>query len=135
MLAKIAKCSGCASCCYGLCCSHFPSRVLPLHPCFCAAGETTSGKPVSVAVAQPHDHAQHAHVAAGKIVKSAPDAGAQLPDSQHTCGVCAACCHIVAIVQWPEVVAVGAAPQAELTEPFVRVAVTPSQVPEKPPRG
>lgn len=81
------------------------------------------------------DHSKHVDVAEVQTGKSGDGAGKKLPDAAHKCGVCASCCHIVAIAEFPEPVAFAATPQAELAEPFVLIHARPSQVPDKPPRA
>ena len=78
----------------------------------------------------PHDvpaaHAQH---------HDAADGAQPVADGSHTCGVCAACCHGVALAQtqpWPSV---SPAPEAGHGEPLLAVLARPSPVPDKPPRA
>jgi len=77
----------------------------------------------------------------GAIDEGAADSGSTegvaqpVADASHTCGVCAACCHGVALAQtlhWPTITA---APGANLAEPLVTVVAHPSPVPDKPPRA
>jgi hypothetical protein len=76
-------------------------------------------------------HAGH-HTAAPADSKAADGS---LPDSSHKCGVCAACCHSIAIAQMPQVIAVSTAPQAIRDEPPAPMHSRPSPVPDKPPRA
>ncbi|MDF2466674.1 MAG: hypothetical protein K0Q43_4909 [Ramlibacter sp.] len=77
-------------------------------------------------------HAQH-HVDAADAAASE---GAQpVADSPHTCGVCATCCHGVALAQTPQWPSITAAPGADLVEPLFFVLARPSPVPDKPPRA
>lgn len=83
-----------------------------------------------------HDHASHSH---GVATQPDPAAGqtadAQLPDNAHKCGVCASCCHSLAVAQqvhWPSF---SPAPQAGWAEPFVLIFTTPTSVLDKPPRA
>lgn len=74
-------------------------------------------------------HAQH-HAedsASGDTVAAADGAG-------HTCGVCAACCHGVALAQTQHWATALPPPAAHIAEPLVAVLARPSPVPDKPPR-
>jgi hypothetical protein len=84
-----------------------------------------------------HDHSKHSHAGDGQTKKTdnAGKAGKKLPDTAHKCAVCASCCNIVAITEFPQLVAFAPVPQAELAEPFVLIHARPSQVPDKPPRA
>lgn len=82
-----------------------------------------------------HDHSKHSHAAAEQPKKSVDTSGTKLPDASHKCGVCASCCHSVAIAEFPQLLAFAAAPQADLVEPFVLIQARPSPVPDKPPRA
>jgi len=84
-----------------------------------------------------HDHAKHSHAADLQVkAKSAgDDVGKKLPDVTHKCAVCASCCSIVAITEFPPLVAFAPVPQADLAEPFVLIHARPSSVPDKPPRA
>jgi len=84
-----------------------------------------------------HDHAQHGHDAdlQVKAKNAGDDVSKKLPDITHKCAVCASCCNIVAITEFPPLVAFAPVPQAELAEPFVLIYARPSQVPDKPPRA
>lgn len=81
-----------------------------------------------------HDHSKHGHAAAEQPEKSIDTSNTQLPDASHKCGVCASCCHSIAIAEFPQLVAFAPAPQADLVEPFVLIQARPSPVPDKPPR-
>ncbi len=78
---------------------------------------------------QADNHADHAGHHGG-----AAEDGA-LPDAGHKCGLCAACCHSVALTETPFAVALSPAPQLTWDEPFVPVHSRPSPVPDKPPRA
>ena len=82
-----------------------------------------------------YDHSKHSHAAEVRVKKTADNAGKKLPDVAHKCGVCASSCHIVAVTQFPQLVAFAPVPQADLAEPFVLIHARPSQVPDKPPRA
>lgn len=93
---------------------------------------------VSVFLNEPsgHDHAQHnSPVGEVQLTKTADESGKTLPDAAHKCGVCASCCHSLAITEFPQTVVFSPLPQAELAEPFVLIQVRPSLVPDKPPRA
>lgn len=101
---------------------------------FCAMGAQHQQAQVQVQVASQHDHAGHGH--AKKVTGEVQANGnAQLPDAGHTCGVCASCCHSVAISQTAAPVAAASLPQAKAAEPFVLIHRRPSPVPDKPPRA
>ena len=83
-----------------------------------------------------HDHASHSH----ELETPAPQdlnqaADAEFPDVAHKCGVCASCCHSLAIAEFPHWPSFSPAPQAELAEPFLLILTTPSSVLDKPPRA
>lgn len=82
-----------------------------------------------------HAHAKHSHAQTQPEKKRVDTTGAKLPDASHKCGVCASCCHSVAIAEHPQLVAFAPAPQADLIEPFVLIQARPSPVPDKPPRA
>lgn len=84
-----------------------------------------------------HDHAEHGHDAEVqfKAKNSGEDGSKKLPDITHKCGICASCCHSVAIAEFPQLVAFAPVPQAELDEPIVLIHARPSPVPDKPPRA
>ena len=79
-----------------------------------------------------HDHAKH-----GKTtqLKSSPEGVKQLPDSSHRCGVCASCCSVVAIAEFPWTIQTQSLPDADLPEPFVQIRAVPTRLLEKPPRA
>ena len=82
------------------------------------------------------DHANHAQTpgTGGQPSLDQQSDGA-LPDAAHECGVCASCCHSVAIMEshWS-----GLSPlleQSDLVEPFVHFDAIHSAPPDKPPRA
>ncbi len=77
------------------------------------------------------------HVEGDEVrVKGAADAeGGSKPAVFHKCGVCASCCHIVAISSFIQLAVLAPIPQGDLAEPFVLIDLRPSQVPDKPPRA
>ena len=87
------------------------------------------------AVSGGHDHSQHGHAAPAKVVKAAGDTAKKLPDAAHKCPVCASCCNLVAITEFPLLAIMAPASQAELDEPFVLIHARPLPVPDKPPRA
>lgn len=95
---------------------------------------------------QSHDHAagamQHDHHAqpidtAAQTQADQPtdQAQAQLPDAAHKCGVCAACCSVLALTDVAHAIAVPSLPPSDLAEPFVLIDTVPSRQPDKPPRA
>lgn len=90
---------------------------------------------VHVATTVEHDHSLHGHAQAQPAAKHGNSSGTKLPDASHKCGVCASCCHGVAIAEHPQRVAFAPAPQADLIEPLVLIQARPSPVPDKPPRA
>ena len=85
------------------------------------------------AMVMPHEHQKQDTSA--QIAKQSPDIQKQLPDSSHKCGVCAACCSLIAITDFPLTVEVQSSPKVNLAEPFVLIHAVPSRLPEKPPRA
>lgn len=83
-----------------------------------------------------HDHASHPHGVEAQVVKPAGQSvDAELPDAAHKCGVCASCCHVLAIAQYAHVPLFSPVPQAESAEPFRLILTTPASVLDKPPRA
>ena len=82
-----------------------------------------------------HDHSRHGKAAPAKAVKTPGDIAGKLPDTSHKCPVCASCCSLVAITEFPPLALVAPASQAELAEPFVLIHARPLPVPDKPPRA
>ena len=82
-----------------------------------------------------HDHSTHGHSQVQDKKSSGDTDSRKVPAADHKCGVCASCCHAVAITQLPQPAVFAAAPQALLNEPFVLIYARPSQVPDKPPRS
>ena len=80
-----------------------------------------------------HDHTTHTHDAADADTKSI--AHATVADAQHQCSLCAACCHSVGITQLPSMWQGASAPQADLTDPFMRIPSHAPPLPDKPPRA
>jgi hypothetical protein len=85
------------------------------------------------AVGMQHDHEKQETTA--QVAKQSPDSQKQLPDSSHKCGVCAACCSVIAIADFPQSVEVQSSPKADLADPFVLINAAPPSLPEKPPRA
>ncbi len=85
------------------------------------------------AMVMPHEHEKQDTTA--QVTQQSPDSQKQLPDSSHKCGVCAACCSVVAIADFPQTVEVQSSPKVALVEPFVLINAVPSRLPEKPPRA
>ena len=82
-----------------------------------------------------HDHSQHGHGTAVEGKKIADEVKQKLPDAAHKCGVCASCCHSLAITEFPRTVVFAPLPQAELAEPFVLIHTRPTLVADRPPRA
>jgi hypothetical protein len=85
------------------------------------------------AMVMPHKHDKQNTTA--QAAKQSPGDQKQLPDSSHKCGVCATCCSVIAITDFPQTVEVQSSPKADLVEPFVLIDTVPSRLPEKPPRA
>ena len=82
-----------------------------------------------------HDHATHQHAQAKAGDVDSPAATMQLPAQTHKCGVCASCCHSVAIAEGFHPLTFAALPQTDPPESFVPVHSRPAVVLDKPPRG
>ena len=101
---------------------------------FCAAATHDVKVESTQAIASGHhDRAGHRHAA--DLVAKKAQGSVTSPDATHQCGLCASCCHSVAITEFPSIVALVHAPQAELADPFVLIHSRPSPVPDKPPRA
>ena len=88
------------------------------------------------AVNQHEHHHEHQHsMATGHDAHHEEGGDKQDVDSTHTCAVCAACCHVVAINELQYQLQVSSLPSAEPGEPFVLIHARPSPVPDKPPRA
>lgn len=87
---------------------------------------------------QRDDDSRHSHLAVSPQVKQALDethAAKSLPDPGHTCGVCASCCHSLAVAEvprWPAVVPIA---QPAPAEAVLRIDAAASERPDKPPRA
>lgn len=82
--------------------------------------------------------ARHSHLAVSPQVEQALDethAAKSLSDPGHKCGVCASCCHNLAMAEVPRWPAVATIPQPEPAEGVLRIDAAPSQRPDKPPRA
>lgn len=77
-----------------------------------------------------HGHGHHAEAAAASAdaAPSTPDGGA------HQCGLCAACCHAIAIGDAYQLVFASPPPQASAPEGSAAVPTRGVRLPEKPPR-
>ena len=105
---------------------HAPAQVAAAHHEQLSSAGIASG---------PYDPSQHSHADGVQVKKAGENTGNKLPDSAHKCGVCASCCHSVAITEFPSLLAFAPLPQAEWAEPFVLIQPRPSSVPDKPPRA
>ena len=83
-----------------------------------------------------HDHSSHQHPAVDSHQANADEARSSqvLPDSNHKCGVCASCCHSVAVTQGRASSGLVALERPHLTEFFLRIDTASAEVPDKPPR-
>ena len=111
---------------------------------FCGMAAGQGAKTGQMDATSAHHHTadsiglQHDHKKPGKttqLAKQSSDAQKQLPDASHKCGVCAACCNVIAISDFPQTVEAQLSPQAVLVEPFVLIHAVPSRLPDKPPRA
>jgi hypothetical protein len=87
------------------------------------------------AVVQDENHHHHQHSIATGHEAHHDEGNTQDVDSTHTCAVCAACCHVVAINELEFQLQVSSPPSAGSAEPFVLIHARPSPVPDKPPRA
>lgn len=78
-----------------------------------------------------HDHSKQAH----QKVSTESASSSSLPDANHACGVCGACCHSTAIAEMPRWTAPQPPEQTRKAEPFVLIHSPPFRVPDKPPRA
>jgi hypothetical protein len=81
---------------------------------------------------------RHSHAAVSPQVKPALDMtgdAKSLPDAGHKCGVCASCCHSLAMAEVPRWPAVAPIPQPEPPEVVLRIYAALSPLPDKPPRA
>jgi hypothetical protein len=84
-----------------------------------------------------HDHAQQepdSKVVADQGSAKASDDG-NATQLTHKCGVCASCCHAVAITQAPQLHLPEGPAQADRAAPLRTASSRPSVVPDKPPRA
>lgn len=88
-----------------------------------------------VQAAHAHHHAGTDHHVDTGDVGSAHDGAKTTGEGSHTCGVCAACCHGVALAQTQHGAATAVAPGADIAEPLVAVLARPTSVLDKPPRA
>jgi hypothetical protein len=87
------------------------------------------------AAIQHEHHDEHQHAMATGHDAHHDESASQDSDSTHTCAVCAACCHVVAINELEYQLQVSSPPSAGSAEPFVLIHARPSPVPDKPPRA
>jgi hypothetical protein len=84
------------------------------------------------------DHSQRAQWDASPPLMQALDKtgdAKSLPDAGHKCGVCASCCHSLAMGEVPRWPAVAPIPQPEPAEVVPRIYAALTQLPDKPPRA
>lgn len=101
---------------------------------YCGMGAHPGAQAQSAATAQ-HDHSQHGHGVDRDASNSVDNVQQKLPDAAHKCGVCASCCHSVAITELPHTPVFAPLPQVEWAEPFVLLHARPAVVPDRPPRA
>lgn len=104
---------------------------------FCAGEHHETSTAVQAAQERSsHDHSAHPHPAADSRQATADDAQSSqvLPDANHKCGVCASCCHSVAVTQGRASSGFVALERPQLAEFFLRIDTAPAEVPDKPPR-
>lgn len=100
---------------------------------FCsAATHEILGKTVAAVAPDEHDHSAHGHQEGLNAKKAQPSE--QVPDDAHSCGLCASCCHSVAIMELPYSASTAAVTPAQLTEPVVVIVNRSPPFPDKPPR-
>jgi hypothetical protein len=100
---------------------------------FCAAAtHDVKVQSRQASVSAHHDHAGHSHAASSGTTTQWSDV---LNEASHECGLCASCCHSVAITEFPSLVAPTAAPRAEMADLFAPISSWPSPVPDKPPQA
>ena len=111
---------------------------------FCGMGAGHDDKTAQMDIGSSHHKMadamgiKHDHEKQGATAQTAKQSRAdqrQLHDSSHNCGVCAACCSVIAIIDCPQTVEVQSSPKADLAEPFVLIHAVLSRLPEKPPRA
>lgn len=82
-----------------------------------------------------HDRSAHPHPVDSDQANADHARSSQaLPDANHKCGVCASCCHSVAVTQGRASSGLVALERPHLTEFFLRIDTAPAEVPDKPPR-
>jgi hypothetical protein len=99
---------------------------------FCAAATHDAKVQAShVSASVWHDHSSHVH--AGPVAKQTAGLD-KAPDATHECGLCAACCHSIAVTEPPAIAARVLELRIDLLDPFLLIASQPSSIPDKPPR-
>lgn len=96
-----------------------------------AIGENVSHNAVVELNSSHHEVDEHS---ASESSKQSPVDHKQSSSSTHKCGICAACCCVIAMSEFAPTVGVHSAPQADMPEPFVLIDSHPSRLLEKPPR-
>lgn len=86
-------------------------------------------------VAAPGEHERSAHSHEGSLEAKKVQPSGQAADTAHSCGLCATCCHSVAIMELSYSASMVAVPLAQLTEPVLVIANRSLPFPDKPPRG
>lgn len=65
----------------------------------------------------------------------AHDMSGKVPDSTHKCGVCAACCNLIGIAEFPSLMTSAISPPAQYLEPLAQSYAAPLRLLERPPRS
>ena len=99
---------------------------------FCGMG--TTPKQVTSVAGSDHAHATHSHAADMAVEQPATDP-AHLPDSSHTCGICASCCSTVALTEPARPLAAASVPQIGAAGPPALLHARTAALPDKPPRA
>lgn len=110
---------------------------------FCGTGASSSSNLVLDSPAMEHHAAnvgfvQHEHsglMGMDETSPQSPHVQKHFTDATHRCGICAACCSVVWINDFPVSAAVRSLPRSDLAEPVVLIQVVTSRLPEKPPRA
>jgi hypothetical protein len=106
---------------------------------FCGPGSHHAGQAqVQAPGVADEGSGSHAHGKASHVKQDVADSKQAkadgLPDATHKCGVCASCCHSLAIAQLPREISFAVPPHTGWAEPALLIHSPPAQVPEKPPR-
>lgn len=103
----------------------------------CDSARGAHGHSAADARGEEHDHSRHAHGNARLYMDTHADAGmtaTSLDGPAHHCGLCAACCHAVALGHEFQAVFASPPPQADIPEVAASIPSRSTRQPEKPPR-